>query len=92
MLLRFCCPYMAWFTASTILAPLAGCEQAARIIQKATSEVLAARLPAVFGEQILKHQSFPRFFVVHKAQAPAAVTVHADATEEELQFISFLEK
>jgi hypothetical protein len=28
---------------------------------------------------------------VHKAQAPAAVTVHADATEEELQFISFLE-
>eukprot|EP00953_Heterococcus_sp_UTEX-ZZ885_P014200 8075-Heterococcus_DN1.PRE.1 len=28
---------------------------------------------------------------VHKAQAPAAVTVHASAAEEELQFISFLE-
>jgi hypothetical protein len=28
---------------------------------------------------------------VHKAQAPAAVTVHSSATEEELQFISFLE-
>jgi hypothetical protein len=28
---------------------------------------------------------------VHKAQAAGAVTVHADETEEELQFISFLE-
>jgi hypothetical protein len=28
---------------------------------------------------------------VHKAQAPAAVTVRSSATEEELQFISFLE-
>eukprot|EP00953_Heterococcus_sp_UTEX-ZZ885_P000417 749-Heterococcus_DN1.PRE.4 len=44
--LRFCCPYMAWFAASTISAPLAGCEQAAKNIQKATSEVQAARLPA----------------------------------------------
>jgi hypothetical protein len=28
---------------------------------------------------------------VHKAQAPAPVTVHSSTTEEELQFISFLE-
>jgi hypothetical protein len=28
---------------------------------------------------------------VHKAQAPAVVTVHASATEEKLQFISFFE-
>eukprot|EP00953_Heterococcus_sp_UTEX-ZZ885_P007045 4290-Heterococcus_DN1.PRE.1 len=62
---------MAWFAASTISAPLAGCEQAARIFQKATSEVLAARFAC--------------------SQAPAVVTVHPRISEEELQFISFLE-
>jgi hypothetical protein len=38
---------MAWIAASIISAPKAGCEQAARIVQIATSEVLATRLPAV---------------------------------------------
>eukprot|EP00953_Heterococcus_sp_UTEX-ZZ885_P010730 6258-Heterococcus_DN1.PRE.1 len=35
---------MACFTASTVAAPLDGCEQAAKNVQKATSEVLTARL------------------------------------------------
>ena len=61
---------------------------------------------ACFVSTILKHKIFPRFssvevFVrwgslrvpqkVHKAQAPAAVTVHSSTMEEELQFISFLD-
>eukprot|EP00953_Heterococcus_sp_UTEX-ZZ885_P016994 9544-Heterococcus_DN1.PRE.1 len=51
---------MAWFAASTISAPLAGCEQAARIVQKATSEVPATRLPAVC---VKSNTIFPAFFL-----------------------------